>query len=162
MSQIPIPHISTPQYQLIEQLVYRLLELRGEGPATAELEQELNEHVYRLFDLTREEVGLIERGLGIVGAGERPGANREPGDEAVAPDVKKAPSSKRRKAESCAPPQHEVMYSMLASLYGRSEDPLPRYHCSRCQETYIPEEIHWVNTRPYCPKCKIRLKKLSD
>jgi len=44
--------------------VRRLLALRGEGPEAAALEQELNERVYRLFELTNEEIALIKESLG--------------------------------------------------------------------------------------------------
>ncbi len=49
----------------IEELVRRLLDLRGEGPEAEELEQELNERVYELFGLTREEVRLVEDRLDL-------------------------------------------------------------------------------------------------
>ncbi len=44
----------------IEELVRRLLALRGVGSEAVELEKQLNDHVYRLFGLTEEEIKLIE------------------------------------------------------------------------------------------------------
>lgn len=44
-------------------MVRRLLALRGEGEEAAALEQELNERVYRLFELDEEEIALIEKNL---------------------------------------------------------------------------------------------------
>jgi len=64
VSQLPIPSAQTTERRALERLVRRLLALRGEGPEAAALEQELNERVYRLFDLTAEETALIEESLG--------------------------------------------------------------------------------------------------
>ena len=62
--QFPIPAAPPADQRAIERLVRRLLALRGEGPEVAALEQELNERVYRLFELTNEEIALIEERLG--------------------------------------------------------------------------------------------------
>jgi hypothetical protein len=62
--QFPIPAAPPSEQWAIERLVRRLLTLRGEGPEAAALEQELNERVYRLFELTNEEIALIEVSLG--------------------------------------------------------------------------------------------------
>ncbi len=62
--QIPIPDAPPAERAAIEGLVRRLLALRGEGEEAAALERELNERVYRLFGLTKEEIRLIEERLG--------------------------------------------------------------------------------------------------
>jgi adenine-specific DNA-methyltransferase len=67
LGQIPIPDAPPAERQAIEQLVRRLLALRGEGEETAALEQELNARVYRLFGL-KEEITLIEESLGRTAA----------------------------------------------------------------------------------------------
>jgi hypothetical protein len=59
---LPIPDAGPAERRAIAGLVGRLLELRGEGPEAAELEREVNEQVYRLFGLTREEVAVVEGG----------------------------------------------------------------------------------------------------
>jgi len=64
VAQLPIPDAPPTERRAIERLVRRLLALRGEGPEAATLEQELNERVYRLFELTNEEIALIEESLG--------------------------------------------------------------------------------------------------
>ena len=64
LSQLPIPPAPSAEQQAIERLVRRLLALRGEGPEALTLEQELNERAYRLFELTNEEIALIEESLG--------------------------------------------------------------------------------------------------
>ena len=69
LGQVPIPEAPPLKRQVIEGLVQRLLDLRGEGSEAARLEQELNERVYRLFGLTEEEVRLIEGTLAGRGEG---------------------------------------------------------------------------------------------
>jgi hypothetical protein len=64
LSQLPLPPAPSAEQQAIERLVRRLLALRGEGPEALTLEQELNERAYRLFELTNEEIALIEESLG--------------------------------------------------------------------------------------------------
>jgi hypothetical protein len=64
VAQFPIPAAPPTERRAIERLVRRLLALRGEGSEAAALEQELNERVYRLFELTNEEIALIEGSLG--------------------------------------------------------------------------------------------------
>ena len=63
LRKFPIPATPPAERRVIERLVRRLLALRGEGPEAAALEQELNERVYRLFELTAEETALIEESL---------------------------------------------------------------------------------------------------
>jgi adenine-specific DNA-methyltransferase len=59
IGQIPIPNMSNERIS-IERLVEQLLEVRGMGAGVADLEGELNERVYRLFGLSREEIKIIE------------------------------------------------------------------------------------------------------
>ncbi len=57
--QIPIPTITLPDQTKLETLVQRILD----NPNTAnvaDLESEINERVYRIYGLTREEIALIE------------------------------------------------------------------------------------------------------
>jgi adenine-specific DNA-methyltransferase len=44
----------------LEKLVRRIVKARGESDDVTALEAEVNERVYRLFGLTREEIALIE------------------------------------------------------------------------------------------------------
>ncbi len=64
MSQIPIPNANSEQRETMESLVRQLLDARGMGPQVAAWERELNEIVYRLYDLTEEEIGLVEESVG--------------------------------------------------------------------------------------------------
>lgn len=57
---IPIPNASQDLRSHIESIVRKLLALRRHGPHMAELEAELNRLVYQAYDLTTEEIHLIE------------------------------------------------------------------------------------------------------
>ncbi|MFZ2421432.1 MAG: TaqI-like C-terminal specificity domain-containing protein, partial [Anaerolineae bacterium] len=63
MQQLPIPEIDDAMRRELEPRVLRLLELAGQGPEARRLEDEVNQMVYRLFDLTAEEIELIESQL---------------------------------------------------------------------------------------------------
>lgn len=60
LGQLPIPEVTPTERASIEQLVGQILEARGIGAEVKDLEGEINERVYRLFGLSREEVSLIE------------------------------------------------------------------------------------------------------
>ncbi len=60
ISQIPIPSMMDVEREAIELLVDQLLQSRDENSRASTWEQELNEIVYRLYDLTAEEIALIE------------------------------------------------------------------------------------------------------
>ncbi len=60
MEQMPIPEIDARARHELEPRVRRLLDIVGQGPEAQRLEDEVNQLVYRLFDLTAEEIGLIE------------------------------------------------------------------------------------------------------
>lgn len=64
VEQIPIPEVSSSMRSKLEPRVRRLLELAGQGSEAQRLEDEVNQLVYRLFDLTTEEIGLIEVKVG--------------------------------------------------------------------------------------------------
>ena len=59
LGQIPVPHVPSHQGQAIAGLVRRLLELGGEGSTAAELANQLNERVYRLFGLSEHETAWV-------------------------------------------------------------------------------------------------------
>ncbi|MFZ2361015.1 MAG: TaqI-like C-terminal specificity domain-containing protein [Anaerolineae bacterium] len=63
MELLPIPEIDDAMRRELEPRVRRLLELAGQGPEARRLEDEVNQMVYRLFDLTAEEIELIESQL---------------------------------------------------------------------------------------------------
>jgi adenine-specific DNA-methyltransferase len=60
MSQFPVPTTSTRERTNIAKTAKRLLELRGAGEESTTLETELNERVYRLFGLSKEEQDIIQ------------------------------------------------------------------------------------------------------
>ena len=64
IEKVPIPDVPISEQQIIKKLVQELLELKGEGAGAKDLEQELNERVYWLFNLTRDEINLIEERIG--------------------------------------------------------------------------------------------------
>ena len=61
---LPIPDVDEPTRHDLEPRV-RLLELAGQGAEARRLEGEVNQMVYRLFDLTPEEIDLIETQLKV-------------------------------------------------------------------------------------------------
>jgi hypothetical protein len=60
LADLPIPEATSQQRYDLQKRVHRLLELAGQGPEARRLEGEVNQMVYRLFDLTTAEIGLIE------------------------------------------------------------------------------------------------------
>jgi hypothetical protein len=74
LAGLPIPEATSHQRDDLQRRVSRLLDLNGQGPEARRLEGEVNQLVYRLFDLTAEEIGLIESQL--VGAKMTPATER--------------------------------------------------------------------------------------
>ena len=60
VEQLPIPQATAGQRSAIESIVRKLLETEGQGPQVAEWERELNALVYDLYDLTEEEIAIVE------------------------------------------------------------------------------------------------------
>jgi hypothetical protein len=63
IAAIPIPAATPAEQAELEKLVRRIVKARGEGGDVTALEAEVNERVYRLFGLTREEIALIEESV---------------------------------------------------------------------------------------------------
>ncbi len=59
ISQIPIPTVTPAEQSELETLVQRILE-NPKAANVADLETEINERVYRLYGLTRDEIAVIE------------------------------------------------------------------------------------------------------
>lgn len=67
LSNIPIPHITerNRQYSIeIEKLVEKIIDLKKSDQAndTKELEKKIDELVYQLYNLTPDEIAIIEGG----------------------------------------------------------------------------------------------------
>jgi len=60
VQHIPIPTPKPAQRAAIEALVRKLLDAEGQGPQVAEWERELNALVYALYELTEEEIAILE------------------------------------------------------------------------------------------------------
>ncbi|HEX8289648.1 MAG TPA: TaqI-like C-terminal specificity domain-containing protein [Pyrinomonadaceae bacterium] len=60
VTQIPIPKIEKKDQQPFVALVDQILELKKAGEDTQELENEIDTLVYRLYDLTDEEIAIVE------------------------------------------------------------------------------------------------------
>ena len=62
MKQIPIPTVSSEKQKPVERLVERILSAkqRDAGVDVSALERELDELVYALYDLTPEEIKIVE------------------------------------------------------------------------------------------------------
>jgi len=60
LALLPIPQPTSAQRAAIEDLVCKLLGARGEGPEAAEWERELNRLVYEVYELTEEEIAIVE------------------------------------------------------------------------------------------------------
>ena len=60
VGQIPVPAPNLEDRSRLESLVRKLVAAEGHGSQVAAWERELNEIVYRLYDLTDEEIALIE------------------------------------------------------------------------------------------------------
>ena len=59
VSPIPIPTATASEQAELETLVQRILE-NPNAANVADLESEINERVYRLYGLTRDEIAVIE------------------------------------------------------------------------------------------------------
>ncbi len=65
VERIPIPPLTPenrPIVQRIESLVDSILKAKEQNPQTdtSNLEREIDRFVYRLYDLTEEEIGIVE------------------------------------------------------------------------------------------------------
>ena len=60
MKQLPIPKISKTDQQPFINLVDRILTTKKDKQDTTNLENQVNELVYKLYDLTADEIGIIE------------------------------------------------------------------------------------------------------
>lgn len=62
LSKIPIPPASEEQKNQLEELVTHIMTLRASDPGadTSQLESDIDRLVYSLFDLSEEEIGVIE------------------------------------------------------------------------------------------------------
>ena len=60
IQQIPIPKIEEKDQQPFVALVDQILELKKAGEDTQELENEIDRRVYRLYDLTDDEIAIVE------------------------------------------------------------------------------------------------------
>ena len=63
VGQIPVPALDTENQERLESLIRGLIAVEGQGPQVAAWEQELNAIVYQLYDLTDEEIALIEESV---------------------------------------------------------------------------------------------------
>jgi hypothetical protein len=64
LEQVPIPEPTEAQRKDIEALVRKLLDAEGHGPQVSEWERALNALVYEVYDLTPDEIALIEEETG--------------------------------------------------------------------------------------------------
>ena len=60
VSQIQIPGVPSAQRAAIETLVRNLLDAEGQGLQVSEWEQELNALAYEFYELTNEEIKIVE------------------------------------------------------------------------------------------------------
>jgi hypothetical protein len=62
VGQLPIPAATSEQQTEIEERVEKILALKKENPeaAVSALEAEIDQLVYKLYDLTEEEVKIVE------------------------------------------------------------------------------------------------------
>jgi hypothetical protein len=58
--QIPIPEISINDQQPFILLVDKILETKQQGHDTTDYEREIDEMVYKLYELTEEEIKIVE------------------------------------------------------------------------------------------------------
>ena len=61
IEQLPIPQISKPAQQPFIALVDKILTAKQQGQDTRTLETEIDKMVYRLYDLTDDEIRIIEK-----------------------------------------------------------------------------------------------------
>ena len=62
IEQLPIPKLSTDQQQPLVDLVDKILTAKKTGKNTAHLEREIDQQVYALYGLTKDEINIIEGG----------------------------------------------------------------------------------------------------
>jgi adenine-specific DNA-methyltransferase len=60
VSKFPIPTAAPSQQAELEKLVRRIVKTRGDDGDVTAMEAEVNERVYRLYGLTREEIAVVE------------------------------------------------------------------------------------------------------
>ena len=60
IEQIPIPKIPDVKQQPFIILVNQIIELKQQGKDTTTLEAKIDELVYKLYDLTAEEIKIVE------------------------------------------------------------------------------------------------------
>ncbi len=60
LAKLPIPKIEEKDQQPFVALVDQILELKKAGKDTQALEDEIDTLVYRLYDLTDEEIAIVE------------------------------------------------------------------------------------------------------
>lgn len=60
LEKLPIPKISKTNQNLITNLVDKIIKEKGKGRDTQALEKQIDEMVYKLYDLTEEEIAIIE------------------------------------------------------------------------------------------------------
>ncbi|RRO25535.1 DUF7149 domain-containing protein [Flavobacteriaceae bacterium 14752] len=63
IKELPIPKISESQELEIVELSKRIIELKQVDSATIELEKEIDQMVYQLYDLTEKEIDIIENSI---------------------------------------------------------------------------------------------------
>jgi len=59
VGQVPVPNVTSAQCAAIKPLVLNLLDAEGQGPQVTEWEQELNALVCELYELTEDEIAII-------------------------------------------------------------------------------------------------------
>ncbi len=62
LQQLPIPKISKPEQQPFIDLVDKILTTKQQGQDTSTLEAQIDKMVYKLYDLTEDEIKIIEGG----------------------------------------------------------------------------------------------------
>jgi len=65
IEQISVPAATPAQHAAIEVLVRKLLDVEGQGPQVAGWEWELDALVYELYELTDEEIAIVEKPTGV-------------------------------------------------------------------------------------------------
>ena len=63
VDQIPVPAATADQRRAVQELVGNILDAKGDESQTMQWEAELNELVYKLYGLTKDEIRIIERTL---------------------------------------------------------------------------------------------------
>ena len=58
---LPIPSITEINQKPFEELVKKILQAKQEGKDTADIEGKINELIYKLYDLTDEEIVIVEK-----------------------------------------------------------------------------------------------------